>query len=280
MRVIPSRLLSAQTSAAPITAPGTELTRNDAEKKRKPTLLPIAGPRSFAPTHAPTIPRAYGLGAGGGDFVFVGQGARREADEERAEHAAREGEEAARAEQVADDARREGRADGHHGPRTIPATTLIVCWNGKHFVGPIGMETTESATPAAASTPASTAFLKIRLCLSFVIFYLSSYPKYLFISFISARAAFSGRRRALSRRERYAARAAARELAHVVELDAAYRDGWKFYRRERFFDSRGAYDDRVALRRRAEGRAAAYVVRAEPLRLARELRRCAPCRRL
>ena len=32
MRVIPSRLLSAQTSAAPMTAPGTELTRNERQE--------------------------------------------------------------------------------------------------------------------------------------------------------------------------------------------------------------------------------------------------------
>ena len=104
----------------------------------------------------------------------------------------------------------------HHGPSTIPATTLIVCWKGKHFVGPIGMETTESATPAAASTPASTAFLKIRLCLSFVISYLSSLSEiFVYLVYQRARRLFGVVRAHYRAGERYAARAASGELANV-----------------------------------------------------------------
>ena len=38
-----------------------------------------------------------------------------------------------------------------NGPSVTPAITLIACWNGKHFVGPTGIDTTERTTPAAAN---------------------------------------------------------------------------------------------------------------------------------
>ena len=119
------------------------------------------GPSSFAPTHAPTIPVPIGSAQAESSLYFSGRA--RAASPTKSAPKILPGK-----------AKRlpvpiilritlvvKAAPTAHHGPRVMPASTLMVCWKGKHFVGPIGIDTTESTTPAAAKAPASAAFFSV-----------------------------------------------------------------------------------------------------------------------